>query len=833
MSKQIEVGIRGMTCASCVRRVERSLRKQPGVLDASVNLATERAAISYDPKIFNPSSLVATVKEAGYEAVVDELTLGVQGMTCASCVARVERRVAKLPGVVQASVNLSTEKVHINYLRGSVSLPEIQEAIRQAGYEPIEIDTNPQTPIAEKSEVSRLRRSLILAASLSIPVFAIAMLLLAPATHKLLAGALPPSVWGWIELVLVSPVQFIAGRRFYRGGWAELRHLSPGMDSLVMLGSNAAYFYSLVALVAPSLFPMGTAHTYFDSAGIIVTLILLGRFLEAIAKGRTSQAIRSLVRLQPRTAHIIRDGHEQEIAIEKVKVDDLIQVRPGDRIPVDGQVVSGNSYVDESMLSGEPLPRAKAEGDGVVGGTVNQHGSLRIRATGVGADTVLSQIIRLVENAQTDKPRIQAIADRIAGVFVPLVMGAALLTFLVWFFAGPGAALSLAFVAAVSVLLVACPCAMGLATPTAVMVGTGKGAELGVLFRHGTALETLANVDTVVMDKTGTLTEGRPELIDFNVVNGMDEHMALQLIASAESASEHPVGEAVVRAATSKHLALAEVTDFEARPGYGICATVEGRRVHVGADRYLRELKVDISQATAQTSAWAEQAKTPLYAAVDGHLMAIISVADPPKPESQETVSRLHELGLTVAMLTGDNKKTAQTIAKQLGIDELLAEVLPGEKAEEVGRLQHQSKRVAFVGDGVNDAPALTRADVGIAIGTGTDIAIEAGDVVLMRGDLNGLINALSLARQTMHTIRLNFVWAYGYNVALIPIAAGVLYPFVGYLLNPMLAAGAMSISSIFVLTNSLRLRRFKSPARGPRPPRATQGRIDQLARQT
>lgn len=832
MSETIEFTIRGMTCASCVRRVERSLRKQPGVLDASVNLATERATVSYEPKAASLQSLVTAVKSAGYEPAIDELTLGVQGMTCASCVARVERRIGKLPGIVEARVNLSTEKAHVRFLSGAVGLSEVSEAIRQAGYEPVHTATDNRPGPAETSEATQLRRSLVLAAVLAIPVFAIAMLLLAPGTHQLLTGALPVSVWGWIELVLVSPVQFVAGRRFYRGGWAELRHLGPGMDSLVMLGSNAAYFYSLVALVAPSLFPAGTAHTYFDSAGIIVTLILLGRYLEAVAKGRTSQAIRSLVRLQPRTALVIRNEGVEELDIDQVHVDDLVQVRPGDRIPVDGQVVTGTSYVDESMISGESLPLAKSEGDAVVGGTVNQHGSLRIRATSVGADTVLSQIIRLVENAQADKPRIQAIADRIAGVFVPLVMGAALLTFLVWFFAGPAAALSLAFVAAVSVLLVACPCAMGLATPTAVMVGTGKGAELGVLFRHGTALEMLANVDTVAMDKTGTLTEGRPELIEFDPLNGLDRDGTLKLVAAAEAASEHPVAEAIVRAARSMQLKLPEASDFEARPGYGIRAIVDGHRVEVGADRYLQALEVEISKAQERTLAWAAQGKTPLYAAVDGRLAAVIAVADPPKPESHETVSRLHELGLKVAMVTGDNRKTAAAIAHQLGIDQVLAEVLPAQKAEEVGRLQAQSRRVAFVGDGINDAPALTRADVGVAIGTGTDIAIEAGDVVLMRGDLHGLINAIALARQTMRTIRLNFVWAYGYNVALIPIAAGVLYPFVGYLLNPMLAAGAMSLSSIFVLSNSLRLRRFQSGPPGPPAKRAMRGRVKQLVRQ-
>jgi len=821
MTDKVVIGVKGMSCASCVARVERALRKQPGVAEASVNLPLERASVEYDPAEGDVDDLLESIRKAGYEPEVAEATVGVRGMTCASCVARVERRVGKVPGVLDVSVNLSTEKAHVRYLPGAAGPADIAEAIRKAGYEPVEEAQADAAEAPGTSEAGVLRRSLVLAAALAIPVFAIAMMLMAPGTQRLLTALMPERAWSWLELALITPVQFYAGWRFYRGGWAELRHLSPGMNSLVMLGSNAAYWYSVLALAVPSLFPAGTAHTYFDAAGMIVTLILLGRYLEAIAKGRTSQAIRSLIKLQARSARVVRGGEERELPIEQVQVGDLVQVRPGERIPVDGDVTEGSSYVDESMITGEPVPVAKQPGDPVVGGTVNRNGSLRFRATSVGGDTVLAQIIRMVENAQAEKPAIQAVADRIAGVFVPLVMAAAVATFAAWMVLGPAPALSLAFVAAVSVLLIACPCAMGLATPTAVMVGTGKGAEMGVLFRRGTALETLAKIDTVVMDKTGTLTRGRPELTDFEVAEGADRGEVLRLVAAAEADSEHPVAEAIVRAAREGDADLPAATDFEADPGHGIQASVDGHRVNVGADRYMQRLDVDIAPLSARAGEMAKEAKTPLYAAIDGELAAVIAVADPPREESAGTVAALHALGLTVAMVTGDNRATAEAVAARLGIDRVMAEVLPDQKADEVRRLQGEGASVAFVGDGINDAPALTRADVGIAIGTGTDIAIEAGDVVLMRGDLWGILNAIRLARRTLRTIHMNFLWAYGYNVSLIPVAAGVLYPLGGFLLNPALAAGAMSISSVFVLSNSLRLRRFR--ARNPE----TSGRPD------
>ncbi|HIM46577.1 MAG TPA: copper-translocating P-type ATPase, partial [Alphaproteobacteria bacterium] len=554
--------------------------------------------------------------------------------------------------------------------------------------------------------------------------------------------------------------------------------------------------YSLLALLAPGIFPEGTATTYFEAAGVIITLILLGRYLEAVAKGRTSEAIKKLMQLQAKTARVFRDGRETKIPIEDVVAGDLVVVRPGERLAVDGVVTEGSSYVDEAMISGEPAPVEKGPGAEVTGGTVNKTGAFTMRATRIGADTVLSQIIRMVEEAQGSKPPIQKMADQIASVFVPLVMAAAALTFGVWLFFGPDPALSFAFVTSVSVLLIACPCAMGLATPTAIMVGTGKGAEMGVLFRKGTALEVLARIDTVVLDKTGTLTKGQPELTYFNVFTE-DRDETLRLVAAAETKSEHPIAEAIVRAAREKGLDLPAVGAFNAEPGYGIEADVEGRKVQVGADRYMERLGIELGPVAGRAAELADQARTPLYAAIDGQLAAMIAVADALKGGSRDAIATLQGMDIETVMVTGDNERTARAIAAEVGIDRVLAEVLPDRKAEEIKRLQSQGRKVAFVGDGINDAPALAQADVGIAIGTGTDIAIEAGDVILMSGDLRGIVNARHLSRRTLATIRLNFFWAYAYNVALIPVAAGALYPWMGVLLSPMLAAGAMSFSSI------------------------------------
>lgn len=815
MSKQLNIGIQGMTCASCVGRVERVLKKQPGVLEARVNLATEKAQLEVGPEAELPQ-LLAAIQDAGYGPVIEEQEVGIRGMTCASCVRRVERALQKLPGVVQASVNLTTEKALVRYLSEAIGPRRIREAIRDAGYEPVEL-TASGTSSAGDEEGRALRRQLLFAAAFTVPLFIVAMGKMLPGLGHVMMGLMAERGWMWVEFVLAAPVQFYAGRRFYTGGWAELKHLNPGMNSLVMIGSSAAFFYSVLALLVPALFPAGTAVTYFEAAAVIITLILLGRYLEHLAKGRTSQAIKKLLQLQAKTARVMRGGELVEVPVEDVVPGDVILVRPGERIPVDGEVTEGSSYVDESMITGEPVPVAKQVGTELVGGTVNRNGSLTFRVTRVGGDTLLAQIIRMVESAQAEKPPIQQLADKVAGVFVPVVITVALITFGVWLAFGPAPALSFAFVTAVSVLLIACPCAMGLATPTAIMVGTGKGAEMGVLFRKGTAIELLAKADTVVLDKTGTLTLGRPELTDFTVLVG-EEDGVLAAIAAVERNSEHPIAEAVVRAAEARGLRVPTAADFQAVPGYGASAEVDGRRVQVGADRYMRQLGLDPSLAAEGAGALAREGKSPLYAAIDGELAAVLAVADPLKEGSAEAIAALTEMGMQVAMLTGDNRATAEAIGRRVGIDRVLAEVLPDQKAAEVKRLQGEGRKVVFVGDGINDAPALAQADVGVAIGTGTDIAIEAGDVVLMRGDLRGIVNATALAVRTRRTIIGNFVWAYGYNVALIPVAAGLLYPATGFLLNPMVAAGAMSLSSIFVLTNSLRLRRFQRALEEPAP---------------
>lgn len=803
----IALDIKGMSCASCVGRVERAIKSQDGVVGAKVNLATEKAIVELDDGA-SVEKVLAAIEDAGYESALESADISISGMSCASCISRVERSIRRLPGVVEANVNLATEKASVRYLPGVVSLPRIHHAIKDAGYEPLGTAAGAESDVEDK-EVSQLRRKVILGALLTVPLVIIAMGKELPGLEPLFAGVLSHRGWMAVEWLLATPVQFYVGARFYRAGYAELRHLSPGMNSLVIIGASAAYFYSLLALLAPGLFPAGTAVSYFEAAAVIVTLILLGRYFEHIAKGRTSEAIKKLLQLQAKTAWVVRDGEPVEVPVEAVVPGDRIMVRPGERIPVDGVVEDGHSYVDESMISGEPVPVAKEKDAEVVGGTINKNGALTFRATRVGADTVLSQIIKMVESAQAEKPPIQELADKIAGVFVPIVLIIALITFGVWLAFGPAPALSFAFVTTVSVLLIACPCAMGLATPTAIMVGTGKGAEMGVLFRKGAALEMLAKMDTVVLDKTGTLTRGRPELTDFVVIDG-DESELLTMVAAVEAQSEHPIAEAIVRSAKARGLGLPSVTAFKAEPGYGIEAEVLGRRLNVGADRYMGWLGIELGETPSRAKALAAQAKSPLYAAVDGKLAAVIAVADPLKEGSREAIAALKALELEVAMLTGDNRTTAEAIAREVGIDRVLAEVLPDQKAAEIKRLQAKNKGVVFVGDGINDAPALAQADVGIAIGTGTDIAIEAGDVVLMRGDLRGIVNATALSRRTRKTILGNFVWAYGYNLALIPVAAGVLFPLFGFLLNPMLAAGAMSLSSVFVLTNSLRLRRFQ-----------------------
>ncbi|MDN5506565.1 heavy metal translocating P-type ATPase [Comamonas sp.] len=818
-SGAFELSVEGMTCASCVGRVERALKKVPGVQEAVVNLATEKASLTVADPAQAAAVLpqaVAAIEKAGYAVPAQSVDLQVGGMTCASCVGRVERALKKVPGVQDAVVNLATERASVQ-LQGGVDVSSLIAAIEKAGYEAQAVQHNAgatgedATAQRQAQERESLKRSLIFATVFALPVFVLEMGgHMVPAFHHWIAGNIGTQNSWYIQFVLTALVLFGPGRRFFEKGVPALLRAAPDMNSLVAVGTSAAFAYSVVATFVPQWLPAGTVNVYFEAAAVIVALILLGRFLEARAKGNTSEAIRRLVQLQAKTARVRKGGVVQEIDIAQVRAGDVIEVRPGERIPVDGEVIEGRSFVDESMISGEPVPVEKAEGAEVVGGTVNQNGALAFRATKVGADTLLAQIIRMVEQAQGSKLPIQALVDKITMWFVPAVMAAALLTFVVWLIWGPDPALSFALVNAVAVLIIACPCAMGLATPTSIMVGTGRAAQMGVLLRKGEALQQLKDARVVAVDKTGTLTRGRPELTDLVLAEGFERAVVLAQVAAVEDRSEHPIARAIVDAAKSEGMEIPSISDFASVTGFGVRAVVLGDQVEIGADRFMREIGLSVDGFAAEAERLGSEGKTPLYAAIGGKVAAMIAVADPIKPTTKPAIDALHALGLKVAMITGDNRHTAEAIARQLGIDEVVAEVLPGGKVETVKRLKAEHGTLAYVGDGINDAPALAEADVGIAIGTGTDIAIEAADVVLMSGDLSGVSNAIALSKATMKNIGENLFWAFAYNVALIPVAAGLLYPFNGMLLSPVFAAGAMALSSVFVLSNALRLKRFK-----------------------
>ncbi|KAA3531428.1 Cu(2+)-exporting ATPase [Agrobacterium tumefaciens] len=809
------IAIEGMTCASCVGRVEKAIAKVPGVVKASVNLATERADIAFSGAP-NVSAVVDAVRNAGYSVDEKTIELDIEGMTCASCVGRVEKALKAVSGVSDASVNLATERATVRVAGNAVSAARLAEAISQAGYKANEIVADKakgDEPDRREAELRGLKISLATAVALTLPVFILEMgSHLVPAIHDFVMETVGMRESWYLQFALTTLVLFGPGLRFFKKGIPALLRLAPDMNSLVVLGTSAAWGFSVVATFVPEILPRGTANVYYEAAAVIVTLILLGRFLEARAKGRTSEAIKRLVGLQAKSARVMRNGETIDVPLQDVATGDVIVVRPGEKVPVDGLVLDGSSYVDESMITGEPVPVTKTAGSEVVGGTVNRNGSFTFRATKVGADTLIAQIIRMVEEAQADKLPIQALVDKVTNWFVPAVMLAALVTFIVWFILGPDPALTFALVNAVAVLIIACPCAMGLATPTSIMVGTGRAAEMGVLFRRGDALQTLRDADVIAVDKTGTLTLGKPTLVHFTTTEGFDQDEVLRLVASLESRSEHPIAEAIVEAAKHGGLTLADAAGFDATPGFGVAATVDGRKVEAGADRFMVKLGYDIAKFADDADRLGREGQSPLYAAVDGRLAAIIAVADPIKPTTPEAIAALHALGLKVTMITGDNRRTAEAIARRLGIDEVVAEVLPDGKVEAVKRLAADGRRVAFVGDGINDAPALAAADVGLAIGTGTDVAIESADVVLMSGDLRGVANAIALSKATIRNIRQNLFWAFAYNAALVPVAAGILYPANGVLLSPVLAAGAMALSSVFVLTNALRLKSFRPP---------------------
>ncbi|MGR3568857.1 MAG: heavy metal translocating P-type ATPase [Pseudooceanicola nanhaiensis] len=809
--QDLDIHIDNMTCAGCAGRAERALAAVPGVTGARVNLAAETARVSFaDPA--SPAGLAEALDRAGYPARRAEARFGIEGMSCAGCAGRVSRAMEALPGVVSAEVNVATETATVRYLEGAVLPADIAAASTAAGYPAAPKDEMAPIEDRKATEAQALKRATLIAALLALPVFLGEMggHLYAP-LHHWIEQTVGMQSWRVIQFLLTSAVLFGPGLRFLRIGLPALLRRAPEMNSLVAIGTLAAWGYSTVVTFAPGLLPETARAVYFESAAVIVVLILLGRWLEARAKGRAGAAIRKLVGLRPRTARVERDGTVSEIAVDAVAVGDVVILRPGETVPVDGVVLSGASHIDESMLTGEPIPVAKSEGAPVTGGTVNGTGALRLRAEKVGRDTALARIVAMVEDAQATRLPIQSLVDQVTRWFVPAVLVAATLTFLGWLVFGPS--LPAALTAAVAVLIIACPCAMGLATPTSIVVGSGRAAALGVLFRRGDALQTLQGVKVVAFDKTGTLTEGRPVVTDVTTAGGIGATEVLRLAAAAEAGSEHPLARAVAEEAARRGVTdLPEATEITADPGFGLSALVGEREVLIGASRMMRREGIDTSALSLAAENLAGRGGTPVYVALDGEIAALIGVADEVKPSAAAAVSALRARGIRVALLTGDTAASGRAVGAALGVDEVRAELLPGDKPEAVDALRLTHGPVAFVGDGINDAPALARAEVGIAIGTGTDVAIESADVVLMSGDPLGVVTAQEVSARVMANIRQNLVWAFGYNVLLIPVAAGLLYPAFGWMLSPMLAAGAMALSSLFVLGNALRLRLIPAP---------------------
>ncbi|WP_068617709.1 heavy metal translocating P-type ATPase [Paenibacillus tuaregi] len=800
-SKQTTLQITGMTCAACANRIEKGLNKLEGVSSANVNFALEKASVTYDPGRIGADKLEETIKKLGYDTAKEVVNFNLEGMTCAACANRIEKGLSKLPGVTHASVNFAMETARVEYSAGDISITEMQNKVKQLGYKAVTKQESKEAGDHRKQEIKHQKRLLLLSAILSFP------LLWSMVAHfSFTSWIYMPDILmnPWFQLILATPVQFYVGKQFYVGAYKALRNGSANMDVLVSLGTSAAYFYSLY--VTLEWFAAGASvhhgpSLYYETSAILITLVIMGKLFESLAKGRTSEAIKSLMGLQAKTALVVRDGQEMTISVDEVMTGDTVLVRPGDKVPVDGLVLEGTSSVDESMLTGESLPVEKKAGDTVIGATINKNGILRIQATKVGKETALAQIIKVVEEAQGSKAPIQRVADVISGIFVPIVVGIAIVAFLVWFFLVTPGEFAEALEKAIAILVIACPCALGLATPTSIMAGSGRAAELGILFKGGEHLEQTHKINAIILDKTGTVTKGKPELTD--VLTEGDEEEFLRLVGAAEKNSEHPLAEAIVAGILERQITLPGTEYFEAIPGFGIKSVVEGKELLVGTRRLMEKYDVKATQAYETMTRLEETGKTAMLVAIDNRYAGMVAVADTIKETSKEAVSRLKEMGIQVIMITGDNERTAKAIAAQVGIDHVRAEVLPEGKAEEVKTLQSQGKTVAMVGDGINDAPALATADIGMAIGTGTDVAMEAADVTLMRGDLTSIPDAIYMSRKTMGNIRQNLFWALGYNTLGIPIAA------IG-LLAPWVAGAAMALSSVSVVLNALRLQRVK-----------------------
>jgi len=817
-AQHLDLNIGGLTCGHCSPEIEKALAAVPGVTTAQVNPSTKVARIDYDPTRTKVTSILQAMRAGGYTPGTATARFPIEGMHCSSCVVRIELALRTLPGIISARANLGPNAVDIEYEPESVDFDAIRKAIASAGYRVAEPKIDPASETldpgeaANEQEYSSLMRKFWFAAAISLPVMALSYPDLIPGLREWMpmGSGTRRMVWSLLG-VLSLPVLVWAGSQFFTGMWDALKHRAANMHTLIAIGISAAFAYSVVAVAWPGLFPnIALAEVFWDVTDVVVALVVLGLALEIKAKGRTSQAIKKLIGLQARVARVIRDGKESDILVEEVVVNDVVVVRPGEKIPVDGNILAGSSAIDESMITGESMPVEKQVGDEVIGSTLNKTGSFRFTATKVGKDTALATIIRMVKDAQGSKAPIQRVVDTVSGYFVPAVMILAVVAAVVWYVFGPEPRVIFATVVFVTTLIIACPCALGLATPTSLTVGIGKGAENGILIRSGDALQAAEKLDTIILDKTGTITKGEPALTDVVVAPGFDEAAVLRLTAALERGSEHPLGEAIVKGATARNLALADSEAFIAIPGQGVSGRIEGHDVLFGNAKLMSDRNVPIRMLYAEWERLAGEGKTPMYVAIDGKAGGLVAVADTVKRDSKAAIAVLKSLGIEVVMLTGDNERTGRAIAREVGIDRVLAEVLPNDKAHEVQKLQLEGRSVGMVGDGINDAPALAQADVGFAIGTGTDVAIEASDVTLIKGSLIGVVTAIEISRATMRNVRQNLVGAFGYNSLGIPVAMGVLYPFIGLLLSPLIAAAAMAFSSVTVVTNANRLRFFK-----------------------